>query len=667
MAVKFPLKMADGAMVRTLDELREHFDLTAVLAYYDNGRLTKWLENGYYDEEAKKVAALDAGSADFAKELCGILGANYLEHEADQVDLGGISKRNERLERLKQYTADDTILAAVDRVAFTQEELVELLNTGVTEVYLFGERFIIPDGSELISYIGINKTVTEFVKDAIDAKADLQGGVCWLKHAAEQGDLMAQVLLGDLYMDDQYDIDEDEEDFDAEEKAAKWYREAAEHGDATAQVRLGDCYLNGEGVEYDYEKAVEWYRKAAEQGDPAAQVQLGDCYMEGYGVECNYEKAVNFYRKAIEQGYIAALCSLGDCYTWGRGVDLNLDEAVKWYKKAAEQGNVEAQYALGSYYHHGSLGHCFGSEGFECDLDESIKWYRMAAELGSTSAQNAMGDYYWNACSAEHNYEEAEKWYKMSAKQGDAIAQEMLNVLESHRKAESGDVEAQVELGQHYLHGDWSILVLSSLFTNRDAAIKWYKLAADQGHVEAQKALHECALFDQWYDRAVKQGDVEAQTELAECYKYGRGTTESMENAITWYKKAAKQGYARAQTELGRCYADGHSTEEEDDDEDFDCDKEAVKWFEMAAGQGYAKAQTALGDYYADSGDDEEAVRWYRMAAEQGDAEAEVKLGECYEYGQGVDDDEGEAVKWYRLAAEHGDSEAKEKLEQLSK
>ena len=49
MAVKFPLKMADGTMVRTLEDLREHFDLTTVLSYYDNGRLVKWLENGYYE------------------------------------------------------------------------------------------------------------------------------------------------------------------------------------------------------------------------------------------------------------------------------------------------------------------------------------------------------------------------------------------------------------------------------------------------------------------------------------------------------------------------------------------------------------------------------------------------------------------------------------------
>ena len=37
--IKFALKMADGAEVRTLDQLREHFDLASVLGYYSSGRL----------------------------------------------------------------------------------------------------------------------------------------------------------------------------------------------------------------------------------------------------------------------------------------------------------------------------------------------------------------------------------------------------------------------------------------------------------------------------------------------------------------------------------------------------------------------------------------------------------------------------------------------------
>jgi len=43
MAVKFPLKMPDGTAVRTIEELREHFDLRTVLDYYSSGWLKEWL------------------------------------------------------------------------------------------------------------------------------------------------------------------------------------------------------------------------------------------------------------------------------------------------------------------------------------------------------------------------------------------------------------------------------------------------------------------------------------------------------------------------------------------------------------------------------------------------------------------------------------------------
>ncbi len=37
--VKFPLIMSNGSDVRTIDELKESFDLESVLGYYANGKL----------------------------------------------------------------------------------------------------------------------------------------------------------------------------------------------------------------------------------------------------------------------------------------------------------------------------------------------------------------------------------------------------------------------------------------------------------------------------------------------------------------------------------------------------------------------------------------------------------------------------------------------------
>ena len=44
--IKFALEMADGYLVRRdIEELREHFDISAVMRYFKSGKLTEWLED----------------------------------------------------------------------------------------------------------------------------------------------------------------------------------------------------------------------------------------------------------------------------------------------------------------------------------------------------------------------------------------------------------------------------------------------------------------------------------------------------------------------------------------------------------------------------------------------------------------------------------------------
>ena len=47
---------------------------------------------------------------------------------------------------------------------------------------------------------------------------------------------------------------------------------AAEEGDLVAQVILADMYYHGEKIEKDYEKALNLYKLASEQGDEYAQI-----------------------------------------------------------------------------------------------------------------------------------------------------------------------------------------------------------------------------------------------------------------------------------------------------------------------------------------------------------------------------------------------------------
>lgn len=152
--VKFPLIMSNGSDVRTIDELKESFDLESVLGYYANGKLVTWLKDRYYDEIADKIEALNENSNSFNIDICKIFGAEYKNSE--DIDMNYIKKRNERLNELRSFTDDYNILSHIDYVAMNQDEMLNLLDTNVNTIYLYGEEFEIPILKENIKFIGIN-------------------------------------------------------------------------------------------------------------------------------------------------------------------------------------------------------------------------------------------------------------------------------------------------------------------------------------------------------------------------------------------------------------------------------------------------------------------------------------------------------------------------------
>lgn len=74
--VKFQLEMG-GEKVRTLEQLREHFDIFEGMEYVENGKLVKWLKSRGEDELAETVSALDPKDTDCPKKLCCTLGIAF--------------------------------------------------------------------------------------------------------------------------------------------------------------------------------------------------------------------------------------------------------------------------------------------------------------------------------------------------------------------------------------------------------------------------------------------------------------------------------------------------------------------------------------------------------------------------------------------------------------
>src|SRR5262249_28537351 len=85
----------------------------------------------------------------------------------------------------------------------------------------------------------------------------------------------------------------------------------AEQGDVHAQLYLGQAYLTGwKEVKPDPKAAAFWFHKVAECGLSIGQVQLGHLYRDGVGVPQSLNRAIFWYEKAAAQGDISAMLSL---------------------------------------------------------------------------------------------------------------------------------------------------------------------------------------------------------------------------------------------------------------------------------------------------------------------------------------------------------------------
>ena len=85
------------------------------------------------------------------------------------------------------------------------------------------------------------------------------------KKAAEQGDALAQTMLGSIYANGDFGVPKDDTE------AVMWYRKAAEQGNAYAQYVLGLKYELGEGVSQDYVEAYMWFNIAESNDDKQAK------------------------------------------------------------------------------------------------------------------------------------------------------------------------------------------------------------------------------------------------------------------------------------------------------------------------------------------------------------------------------------------------------------
>lgn len=103
--------------------------------------------------------------------------------------------------------------------------------------------------------------------------------------------------------------------------------------------------------------------------------------------------------------------------------------------------------------------------------------------------------------------------------------------------AKQGEVSAQTNLGWMFNNG-------KGVTKDIKEAIKWYRLAADQGNPIAQNSLGSVYLDDvqdkqeamKWYLRSAAQGNTDAQKNLERMNNVGESFSKDKHQAAVWYK-----------------------------------------------------------------------------------------------------------------------------------
>lgn len=155
------------------------------------------------------------------------------------------------------------------------------------------------------------------------------------------------------------------------------------------------------------------------------------------------------------------------------------------------------------------------------------------------------------------------------------------------------------------------------------AALRWLRLAAEQGHAPA--AVRLAYILDK---------------------------AEENEEAVSWYRAAAEQGNLEGAYGLGQMYAIGEGVEQDP--------AQAVRWIRQAAEGGVPPAMRTLAEWYrlGQLGlpvDLERTRAWLQRGAQAGDPWAMHRLAKAYEKGElGLAADPDKARHWTQRLSKTG-------------
>lgn len=558
--VKFPLKMPNGAEVRTLDELKNNFDVESVVGYFNDGRLIIWLRARHFDNEADKVAKLKKNDSSLHKKLCEIFG---VESEVEDLDIVEIARRTERLNKLKQYTYDKEILKNVDLVAFNQDDLDELLKKGEPLIYLCNNEFDITFTRNK-TYVGIGKAVA-VIHSSVAVNFERLN--IKFKNVTFDDNYIATLKTRDLIERQRKDdekaklpkklYDEGNAAYKNENYkiALQKFKESADLGYSESFTKLGLMYYFGQGVNADISTARNWFQRGIDNGDGNSYgyyastllydgepteddkrqafkymkratelepndgtwwYELGDMYHDGKGTARNFKNAFRCYERGAKFGEVECFKKLGEMYFNGEYVEENPVKAFDYIKKAAVADDVESMYDTGIMYREGY--------GVAKDDVKAFRWIKKAVDAENLDAIYTLADMFLAGQGTRKNVLEA------------------INLFS--KAAELGHTDAMVALGCIYYGGE-------EVPQDFQKAAQYFKKAADADNAEGMNRLglmffngqgvgENFKMAFQYFENAAKRSNSTAMANVGYCYLNGIGVSKNMEQAGYWLKKSAE-------------------------------------------------------------------------------------------------------------------------------
>ena len=159
----FALEMK-GVEIKTLENLRENFDLEKAVEYFKSGELLDWLEDRFYDDEAEKIENISPDDKNLSQKICAALGVDCDD------DVEFIQRVREKKNILSEKTDDENIIDNAATTALNQDDLANLLHMDYSTIFLCGESFNVPIRVENKKYIGVLSTPKIKIRANSDAE-----------------------------------------------------------------------------------------------------------------------------------------------------------------------------------------------------------------------------------------------------------------------------------------------------------------------------------------------------------------------------------------------------------------------------------------------------------------------------------------------------------------